>query len=61
MGETEEFLETPAKRKTRVYEEGKSRALEMMRKAQKQKPLEPTRYMSDENVAKIAEALKKQK
>lgn len=56
--ETEEFLETPEKRKKRIYEEGKMRAMRMLEKAKSQKPAEPTRYMSDENVAKIAAALK---
>lgn len=59
--ETEVFLETPEKRKKRIYEEGKIRAMRMVENAKSQKPAEPTRYMSDENVAKIAAALKKQK
>ena len=59
--ETKDFLETIQERKKRMYEEGKSRVLDMMRKAQNQKPKEPTRYMSDENVSRLAEALKKNK
>ena len=59
--ETKDFVETIQERKKRMYEEGKSRVLDMMRKAQNQKPKEPIRYMSDENVSRLAEGLKKNK
>lgn len=56
---TEGFYETPESRKKRLNEEGKDRVMQMISKAQQQKPKEPTRYMSDENVSRLAEALKK--
>jgi hypothetical protein len=56
--ETEVFNETIPQRKKRVYEQSKMRVMRMLEKAKNQKPEEPTRYMSDENVAKLAAGLK---
>jgi hypothetical protein len=56
--ETEVFNETIPQRKKRIYEQGKLRVMRILEQAKNQKPIEPTRYMSDENVAKLAAALK---
>ena len=60
-GKPEAFNESITERKERVYQRDKARVLDMLKKAKNQKPLEPTRYMSDENVSRLAEGLKKNK
>jgi hypothetical protein len=60
-GKPEAFVESIKERKERVYQRDKARVLDMLKKAKNQKPLEPTRYMSDENVSRLAEGLKKNK
>jgi len=58
-GKPEAFVESVNERKERVNQQEKARLLDMIKKAKNQKPIEPTRYMSDENVSRLAEALKK--